>query len=136
MFWDSPSDLFVQKMDDGLIRMIVKSKTRNAQFFFFSSSHLLSLIIHLDITRAMEVLQLNFGKYIVIISVWFKTFENKIMFLIRCGHGMTYDIDHERCDLSKNIDCKHGERPNWNPPEGCKLKGLTMQFLSINHHIN
>jgi hypothetical protein len=32
---------------------------------------------------------------------------------------MTYDIDHERCDLSKNIDCKNGERPNWIPPSGC-----------------
>jgi len=37
----------------------------------------------------------------------------------RCGNGMTYDIDHERCDLSKNIDCKNGERPNWIPPSEC-----------------
>lgn len=32
---------------------------------------------------------------------------------------MTYDIDHGRCDLSKNIDCKNGVRPNWIPPSGC-----------------
>ncbi|CAF1337215.1 unnamed protein product [Adineta ricciae] len=36
-----------------------------------------------------------------------------------CGNGMTYDIDHGRCDLSKNIDCKNGERPNWIPPSEC-----------------
>ncbi|CAF1153435.1 unnamed protein product [Rotaria sp. Silwood1] len=35
-----------------------------------------------------------------------------------CGSGMTYDPDHQRCDLSKNIECKDGERPNWTPPEG------------------
>jgi len=32
---------------------------------------------------------------------------------------MTYDVDHGRCDLSKNIDCKNGERPGWIPPSGC-----------------
>ncbi|CAF0890764.1 unnamed protein product [Adineta steineri] len=35
-----------------------------------------------------------------------------------CGTGMTYDPEHKRCDLSKNIDCQNGERPGWTPPEG------------------
>ncbi|CAF2037508.1 unnamed protein product [Rotaria magnacalcarata] len=35
-----------------------------------------------------------------------------------CGTGMTYDPNHQRCDLSKNIECKNGERPTWTPPEG------------------
>ena len=32
---------------------------------------------------------------------------------------MTYDVENERCDLSKHSECKNGERPNWTPPEGC-----------------
>ncbi|CAF1241343.1 unnamed protein product [Rotaria magnacalcarata] len=28
-----------------------------------------------------------------------------------CGNGMTYDSQHQRCDLSRNIDCNNGERP-------------------------
>ncbi|CAF0865968.1 unnamed protein product [Adineta ricciae] len=35
-----------------------------------------------------------------------------------CGGGMSYDPDHQRCDLTKNIECQNGERPNWTPPEG------------------
>ncbi|CAF0884081.1 unnamed protein product [Didymodactylos carnosus] len=34
-----------------------------------------------------------------------------------CGSGMAYDVDNKRCDLSKNIECNAGERPNWTPPE-------------------
>jgi hypothetical protein len=34
---------------------------------------------------------------------------------------MTYDLDHERCDLSQNVDCKNGERPNWIQPSECTL---------------
>jgi hypothetical protein len=32
---------------------------------------------------------------------------------------MSYDPDHKRCDLSKNVECQNGERPSWTPPEGC-----------------
>jgi hypothetical protein len=32
---------------------------------------------------------------------------------------MAYDPDHQRCDLTKNIECQNGERPSWTPPEGC-----------------
>ncbi|CAF4933226.1 unnamed protein product [Rotaria sp. Silwood1] len=28
-----------------------------------------------------------------------------------CGNGMTYDVENRRCDLSKHIDCRYGERP-------------------------
>jgi len=35
-----------------------------------------------------------------------------------CGNGLSYDPDHQRCDLSKNIECQNGERPSWTPPEG------------------
>ncbi|UJR15055.1 hypothetical protein I4U23_002026 [Adineta vaga] len=35
-----------------------------------------------------------------------------------CGSDMSYDPDHQRCDLTKNIECKNGERPSWTPPEG------------------
>jgi nanoRNase/pAp phosphatase (c-di-AMP/oligoRNAs hydrolase) len=41
---------------------------------------------------------------------------------------MTYDTDHRRCDLSKNIDCKNGERPNWIPPSE------RMEIVYIDHH--
>ena len=37
----------------------------------------------------------------------------------RCGTGMSYDPNHQRCDLSKNVECQNGERPSWTPPEGC-----------------
>ena len=32
---------------------------------------------------------------------------------------MSYDVEHGRCDLSKNVDCKNGDRPNWLPPLNC-----------------
>jgi hypothetical protein len=32
---------------------------------------------------------------------------------------MTFDVDHSRCDLSRTIDCKNGERPNLIPPFEC-----------------
>lgn len=34
---------------------------------------------------------------------------------------MNYDPNHQRCDLSKNVDCTNGERPSWTPPEGCNV---------------
>lgn len=51
------------------------------------------------------------------------------MDMFRCGLGMSYDPDHQRCDLSKNIECQNGERPSWTPPEGCKKN--SMDLLSI-----
>jgi len=32
---------------------------------------------------------------------------------------MTYDVENSRCDLSKNIECKNGERSNWTPSLEC-----------------
>ncbi|CAF0734297.1 unnamed protein product [Adineta steineri] len=46
-----------------------------------------------------------------------------------CGNGMTYDIDHGRCDLSKNIDCKNGERPNWILPSEWKTEHVTENII-------
>lgn len=47
-----------------------------------------------------------------------------------CGGGMTYDPDHQRCDLSKNIECTNGERPNWTPPENWgQSEGITNYVL-------
>lgn len=46
---------------------------------------------------------------------------------------MTFDVEHSRCDLSKSIDCKNGERPGWNPPENCKFPiriSLTITLLN------
>ena len=45
---------------------------------------------------------------------------------------MTYDPDHKRCDLSKNIECKDGERPTWTPPDGCK-SFLPVDFSAHEH---
>lgn len=44
---------------------------------------------------------------------------------------MTYDVDHERCELSKSIDCKNGERPNWTPPEGCRLITILIFIIAL-----
>lgn len=43
---------------------------------------------------------------------------------------MSYDPDHQRCDLTKNIECKNGERPNWTPPEGCKIVLFIVNIFS------
>ena len=46
---------------------------------------------------------------------------------------MTYDPDHKRCDLSKNIECKDGERPTWTPPDGCKSSDVFLAVDRIAH---
>lgn len=45
---------------------------------------------------------------------------------------MTFDVEHSRCDLSKSIDCKSGERPNWIPPSNCKFPLSSDPFQSLN----
>lgn len=45
---------------------------------------------------------------------------------------MTYDIEHTRCDLSKNIDCKNGERPSWNEPSNCEFSPSSHPVQSFN----
>jgi hypothetical protein len=55
------------------------------------------------------------------------------MIPFRCGNGMTFDIDNSRCDLSKNIDCKNGERPSWIPPSECMPRiyiSLTIKLIN------
>lgn len=46
---------------------------------------------------------------------------------------MTFDVEHSRCDLSKTIDCKNGERPNWNPPSDCRF---SYSFHSVSNRFD
>jgi hypothetical protein len=48
---------------------------------------------------------------------------------------MTYDPDHQRCDLSKNVECQNGERPSWTPPEGCIQFSVLIIHIDIGSHI-
>lgn len=104
-------DSFVQKMEDGHILPIVRGKIDDFDRVFMYSDR----SFQIDISLATAVSLLKAGSSMCV-------FEHSIISSCqsRCGHGMTFDVDHERCELSKNIDCKYGERPNWKPPEGCQ----------------
>jgi len=42
--------------------------------------------------------------------------DDKVIITGWCGPKMSFDADHQRCEMSYNIDCEDGERPNWVPP--------------------
>jgi len=32
---------------------------------------------------------------------------------------MSFDADHQRCEMAVAIYCIDGDRPDWEPPENC-----------------
>ena len=37
-----------------------------------------------------------------------------------CGPQMSFDADHQRCEMAVAIYCIDGDRPDWEPPENCR----------------
>lgn len=41
---------------------------------------------------------------------------------------MSFDVDNQRCEMALAINCKDGDRPDWKPPDNCKL-------IDSNYHL-